>query len=122
MEERSKKAFDFASDSTKQLTTLATGIVTLMITFSKDIVGGKPGLWPRLILAVAWFIYLLSIGFGIQTLLALTGTLEPVGPQAQTCKASIRGANVTIPSACQIVTFLIATLLTVVFGTWLDLS
>jgi hypothetical protein len=35
-EERLKKAFDFSADLTKQLITLATAIITLTITFSKD--------------------------------------------------------------------------------------
>jgi len=39
MKENQKKAFDFASDTTKQLITLSTAIVTLTVTFSKDIIG-----------------------------------------------------------------------------------
>ncbi|KQT20825.1 hypothetical protein ASG31_16700 [Chryseobacterium sp. Leaf404] len=37
--EQEKKAFDFAADTVKQLITLATGIIALTITFSKDILG-----------------------------------------------------------------------------------
>ena len=36
MDESTKKAFDFASDVTKQLITVASAIVTISVTFSKD--------------------------------------------------------------------------------------
>jgi hypothetical protein len=112
MNERLKKAFDFAADSTKQLIGLSTGIVALTITFAKDILGGL-GPWLRVTLAIAWLIYLLSILFGSWALLALTGTLEPKGKEDKK-PASIRGPNVTIPSFLQILTFLLSTLLIII--------
>lgn len=117
MEPRVQKAFEFASDSTKQLITLATGIVALTITFSKDILGGVD-FGPRLLLMMAWSVYLVSIIFGVWTLLALTGSLEPMHSLDKRPDASIWGKNVRLPSIIQIVTFLIATLLVVVFGIW----
>jgi hypothetical protein len=117
MEPRIQKAFEFASDSTKQLITLSTGIVTLTIAFAKNILGGVP-LGPSIVLMFAWAVYLFSILFGIVTLLALTGSLDPVIKSKQEAPATIRGKNVTRPSACQILSFLIATALTVVFGVW----
>lgn len=116
MEERIKKAFDFAADGTKQLITLSTGIVTLMITFSKDVLGGAPA-GARILLIFAWVIYLLSITCGVWTLLALTGSLEPAQTN-QAPPASIRGRNVTLPSIVQILLFVLATALTVAFGIW----
>jgi hypothetical protein len=114
MDDRLQKAFDFASDSTKQLITLSTGVLALTITFNKDIVGGDPG-QASLILFIAWVLYLLSIVCGIWTLLALTGNLEPTGAHRNT-SPSIRTRNVTLPSLLQISAFLLATLLTVIFG------
>ena len=38
MTEETKKAFEFAQDTTKQLITLATAIIALTITFAKDFV------------------------------------------------------------------------------------
>lgn len=113
MSERSKKAFDFAADSTKQLIGLSTGIVALTITFAKDILGGL-GTGLRVTLAIAWLIYLLSILFGSWVLLALTGTLEPKSEEDKKQPARIRGANVTIPSLAQLLTFLLSTLLIIV--------
>ena len=115
MDDRSQKAFDFAGDSTKQLITLSTGVLALTITFSKDIIGGDPGKLS-IILFVAWGVYLLSIVFGMWTLLALTGNLEPSNRNDRDTPPSIRTPNVTLPSILQIGTFLLATFLTVVFG------
>jgi len=120
MNERSKKAFDFAADSTKQLIGLSTGIVALTITFAKDVLGGVgPGL--RVLLAVSWLIYLLSILCGCWALLALTGTLEPEAEEDKREAARIRGSNVTVPSLAQIGTFLLGTLLIIIVaiaGSW----
>ena len=113
MDERLKKAFDFAQESTKQFITLATGIITLTITFSKDfIISVPPG--ARCFALASWLCFLASVFFGLWTLLALTGTLEP-GTVAST-PPSIRGKNIAIPSALQILTFFAGLLLTVVFG------
>jgi hypothetical protein len=117
MEPRVEKAFDFACDSTKQLIALATGIVALTVSFSKDILGGVE-VGPRSLLIAAWIVYLISIVGGVWTLFALTGSLEPVRSLEKLPDASIRGKNVTLPSIIQIGTFLIATLLVVIFGIW----
>ena len=113
MDERLKKAFDFAQDSTKQIITLATAIITVTITFSKDFIGSVPPHARGFALA-SWLCFLVSVFFGLWTLLALTGTLEPVAGSSS--KPSIRGKNVTLPSALQILTFFVGLLLTVVFG------
>lgn len=118
MEPRIQKAFEFASDSTKQLITLSTGIIALMISFKKDILTGISS-GPRFLLMAAWFVYLLSVICGIWTLLALTGSLEPVVKNSQEVPPpTIRGKNVTFPAMIQVLTFLLATAMTVVFGAW----
>ena len=67
--------FDSAADVTKQLITVATGILGLSVTFLKDIVKEAPQahFWP---LRVAWVFYLLSIICGIWTLMAITGSIN----------------------------------------------
>lgn len=67
------KSFDFAADVAKQLITLATAIITVMITFSKDILGTNSHYIAWLL--SSWILFLLSIVFGIFTLMALTGVL-----------------------------------------------
>ena len=115
MDERTKKAFDFAADSTKQLITLSSAILLLTITFSKNILNDVPQGYLRWILAFTWIFYLLSIVFGVGTLLAMTGTLEPKD-MSRVHKPSIWQGSIRIRSALQVILFLIATLLIVAFG------
>ena len=77
MQEYQKKAFDFAADLTKQLITLATGIIALTVTFSKDIFGGANSRYMWL-LVLTWIVYLISVFFGLATLSALTGNLDRI--------------------------------------------
>lgn len=122
MNEREKKAFDFAADLTKQLITLSTGIVTITLLFSKDLTG------PRTLAVWAWTFYLLSTICGLWALMALTGTLAPLtsskkthvgGKLSSSAKSADDalelGKNVRYPSALQIFTFGLATLLTLVY-------
>jgi hypothetical protein len=123
LSERSQKVFDFASDVTKQLITLSTGVVALTITFSKDILGGVAEdkvnvfffFWKvkeTQLLASAWLVYLISIVFGIVALMALTGSLER--PRGST--DSVYTPNIVIPSVAQILLFLAATFAVIRFG------
>lgn len=108
-----QKAFDFANDLTKQLITLSTAIIALTITFTKDIIGTVSD-EAKLFLMISWGIYLLSIIFGVWTLMALTGSLEPVKKPKD--PPSIRGRNVTLPCALQIISFFTATGLVIAYG------
>jgi hypothetical protein len=116
MDEQTKKAFDFASDVTKQLIALATGVVALTISFLKDFASSAPyGL--KMCLAVGWFFFLVSIILGLWTMLALTGSLAPVtDPEGPAAAPSIRGTNVVVPSCAQIITFVFGLILTIIFG------
>jgi hypothetical protein len=61
---------------------------------------------------------LLSVIFGIATILALTGTLQP---KDESVPATIWGKSVTLFSVCQIIMFLVGLVLTIVFsasGIW----
>lgn len=112
LSEQHKLAFEAARDSTKQFLTLATGAIALTITFSKDFLGqGAPSDRPWALFA--WAFFLGSVIFGLWTLLALTGTLEPGGNLGT---FSIRGRNVTIPATLQIAFFAVGLVLTVGFG------
>lgn len=76
MKENQKKSFDFAADIVKQLITLSTAIITLSVTFSKDIIGVNND-FPVTLLAISWGLFIFSLFCGILTLMALTGTLQP---------------------------------------------
>src|ERR1019366_2203272 len=73
MDEKDKKAFDFAADLTKQPITLVTGTLALTITFSKDFLQKTPAS-ARLWALWAWGVLLASVVFGIWTMMALTGS------------------------------------------------
>ena len=117
MEERTKLAFDFAAETTKQLITLSTGILALSVTFSKDVLQNVAGL-GRWTLIIAWAIYLISITFGLSTLMALTGNLEPEPPAAgrTLSDASIRAPKIKKMSIVQVCSFLLATFVVLCAG------
>jgi hypothetical protein len=113
MDEAAKKAFDFASETTKQILTLSTGFIALTITFSKDFVHQVPAMAVTF-LAWGWLAFLLSIICGIWTLMALTGSLQPRFKPSPA--PGIRGSNITRPAAFQILSFLAGIVLTICFG------
>lgn len=118
MTEQIKLAFEFASDLSKQLITLSTAILALTITFTKDILGVKGK--PIHLLLISWIFYLVSIFFGIWSLMALTGTLVPVD-NADSNEVTELGFNVRLPAALQILTFILSTALIIRYG-WISLK
>lgn len=114
LDSQRQKAFDAAQAVTTQLLTLATGVIAVTLTFSKDFLGGAKGA-PKVLLAIAWLLFLASILYGILTLMGLTGELEKMDPADQSLP-SIRTDNVTDPSKKQGALFFLAVLLTVIAG------
>lgn len=102
-------AFEFAKETVCQLLTLATALIGVSVTFAKDL---KPAAnnSDRKWLGWAWGILLISVVFGIWTLLALTGSLG----RGQDSPSVIYETHVTMPSMLQIVTFLVGVLLLIV--------
>jgi hypothetical protein len=113
MDEAVKKAFDFAQETTKQILTLATGIFALTLTFLKDIATTKKAKDALVYLHWGWVLYLVSVLFGVMTLMALTGNLQR--PQ-KTGEHSIYAGNIRALGVCQIVVFFAALILTLIFG------
>lgn len=114
MDEQRKKAFDFAQDVAKQLITLATGVIAITLTFSKDFATHAGGGGVHQLVAFSWYFFLVSILCGLWTLLALTGNLEPSAPSDD--PPSIRTVNVTLPAVLQIFCFAVGMLLVILFG------
>jgi hypothetical protein len=115
MEEQVKKAFDFAADLVKQLISLATGIIALTITFSKDFLQSTSAPSARPFAMIAWSFFVMSILCGIWALMSLTGTLDQKCG-SEPVPVTIRGANVVIPSALQILFFVGGLVMTIVFA------
>jgi len=98
--------FDSVSDLAKQLITVSTGVLRLSITFLKDIVkvnpevNFKPLVW-------SWVLYILSIIFGLWTLLAVTGAIERLLLNQNSSPVI---DNMRFPAGSQIVLFISATI------------
>jgi hypothetical protein len=117
LDNSTEKAFDFAQDATKQLITLATGVIALTLTFLTDVIKKAPGSsadW----LHAAWVVFLVSIVFGVFTLLNISGVLERPGKDEQevALTPSIYRPSIRVLSIIQILTFSTGVALTLVFG------
>ena len=115
MDEQTKAAFDSAADTSKQLITLATGLIGLEITFVKDILGAAFTFdaWARVLLGGSWIFLLLSIIAGVWTLLALTGSICRT---PDITAMTVYKSNVRFPAAVQILLFVGGLWLSVWFG------
>lgn len=108
--ERVKKSFDYLQDSTKQLITLATAILTFTITFLKDI-AKNAGDIPRILMTLSWVFLVASAIFGLVTLLNMTGVLGKPSETPDIYRSSIR-----LFSGLQLGAFAIALIFAVVFA------
>jgi hypothetical protein len=113
LSDRTKLAFDYARDSTKQLMTLATGVVALTVTFSKEFIGtASPDI--KCYVNWSWILLLISVGFGQFCLMALTGIL---GSQKQPPPLlNIYAKKIKITSIMQVLTFFTGLLLAIIFA------
>lgn len=104
-------------DLTKQLLTLASGILALTITFLEKVLTEVSG-WGQVLLATSWGLYIVSILAGIGALMGIAGTLYcRENPDDETrCQSSgeplpttIYAGTVRWPGRIQVLGFLIAT-------------
>jgi hypothetical protein len=106
-------AYKSANDLTIQLITLATGILALSITFMRDVIKSDTPTGP---LKGAWIILLLSVCFGVWALMGITGSIFEITTGPKELQASSYGPNIIIPSALQIMSFVTAIILLIVYG------
>ena len=104
MTEEMKKAFDFAADLAKQLITLATAVIAVIITFFDKSGSESSGSIPVTALGWPLGLYVVSVVFGIISMMALTGQLVTKG-----ATATPNAPNARVFSGIQIVLFLVAT-------------
>lgn len=102
-------AHEFAANFSRDLVTLAAGVLALNMTFAREFLGDAR-LRLRLTLASSWLLYIVSIGAGIWANMALTGSL--VGSDEVTAVAD----SVMFPSQLQVLTFGVATLIFAALG------
>jgi hypothetical protein len=103
---RVEKAFSFAQDAVRQMITLSTAIFTITLTFRKDI---APPHADLTLLEIGWFMYLVSVLFGMCTLMNLAGNI------AQPTR-TINSTGVRLFAILQSLAFLAALILTLLFG------
>ena len=75
--ERVSKVQPLVSDTVKQLITLSSGLLTLMIALSKDILKPELSSIPKLLVVIAWSFFVASSLFGIKVLNGLSICLDP---------------------------------------------
>ena len=111
-----EKAFDFASESSKLLITLATGVIAFMIAFLDKDASMKPVTsCEKIVLVISWIIFLASAIIGVWTQLALTNVLEPKNKPA-TFSPTIQDIKIKVPFRIQVILFAIGAMMTVVYG------
>lgn len=112
-ESRSQIAFEYASDTTKQLMALATGVIALTVTFSKDFIGTVPEELKWYVNGV-WALLLISVFFGQICLMTLTGIM---GSNKKPAPAlNIYNKTLKVTSILQFLTFFSGLLFAVVFS------
>jgi uncharacterized membrane protein len=104
-----QKAFDFASDATKQLITVATGVITVTVLFSKDL-DARSRHWAL----AAWIVLTLSVLGGLAVLGNLSGHLQNASTKCET--PTINGTGIRFFSRCQFFLFWLGVCLVMVFG------
>lgn len=77
MDDRTKMAFEFASQATVHITTLSTAFLGLLLTFAKDLAQiSVEEAWPKLFLYACWACLAISSICGSFVLLKLTGLIS----------------------------------------------
>jgi hypothetical protein len=109
----SERAFDVVTEITKQVLTLATGIIALTITFFKDF-SAHATATARGVMACSWGMYVVSIVLGFMTLMASAGLQEQAGSDGN--QPTIKARNLRLFGGAQLVSFFVAILLTVIAG------
>jgi hypothetical protein len=124
----SSEGLKAAADTTKQVITLATGVIALTVTFLEKIIqptasAGRHVPWTMF---AAWIFFGLAILFGVLTLGAITGTLDALDRKqnGQTVSAAQQaaidsmsgGRNVIVPALCMNAGFMVGMALTILTG------
>lgn len=108
-----ERGFDLVTEITKQVITLATGIIAISITFSKDFATHTSAASKDLFVW-SWSFFVVSIIAGLMTLMASAGVQQEAVDRGQ--EPSIKAGNLRLLGGVQLLSFLVAIILTVVAG------
>lgn len=112
MDDQTKAAFASATETIKNILTLSSAILTVSITFLKD-VNKTPTASQVCVLETSWITLLLAVAFCIFTLMALTGSLA--NPSALK-REDLYAWNIRIPSFAASMMFFAGIAFTAAFG------
>jgi hypothetical protein len=112
MDDQTKAAFGSATETIKNVITLSSGILTVSITFLKDI-NKHPSSLEVWIIEASWVCLLLAAVSGVLTLAAITGTVARSKPLEAT---ALYGANIARPMAACMFLFVVGLMLTAAYG------
>ena len=113
MSDWGQRAFDTVTEITKQVLTLATAIIALTITFVKDF-ATHASAGAKDTLAWGWGFYVLSILFGLLTLMASAGNQQR--GTGRGVEPTINSSNLRWMGGIQLTAFFVAIVLTVIAG------
>ncbi|HEY6873105.1 MAG TPA: hypothetical protein VI298_10310 [Geobacteraceae bacterium] len=105
------QAIALANDLVKEVLTLSTGLLAFTATFRKDVKDN--GSVSVAILIVAWIILLVSVVYGILSLMTIVGIVVPATDPGKPCPVL---TSVTGPFKVQIVSFGLGAILMVVYA------
>jgi|ERR1700731_991111 len=115
-----EKSFSAASETSKLLITLSTGVIAFCVTLLNSEVSKPTTLVPvtcgqEIMLAASWFVLLLCTGFGIWVQLSITHVLSETVP---TDSPNVWAMKIRFPYMLQIVSFVLGMALLVTYGGW----
>lgn len=112
MDEQAKASLSTASDTVKQLITIASAILGFEITFAKDFIAHLPR-YTLYLTATSWGLLLISIGAACMVLMTLAGHL---GSPTVFTQTTINQGNVKFCATTQILTFFLGLLFSIWVG------
>jgi hypothetical protein len=105
------KSFDVLSDATKQLITIATGVIAATVIFSKDLT-----LAARVTALLSWIALTTSVACGCAVLLNISGQLRRAAENNPPTVPTIAADGIRKSSIWQICAFVAGVLLLFIFG------
>jgi hypothetical protein len=115
-----EKSFAAATETSKLLITLATGVIAFCVALLNPEVGKATALVPvtcgqKVLLALFLFVLLLCIGFGIWVQLSITHVLSKASEENA---ASVWNIKIRFPYILHLAAFILGMALLVLYGGW----